>query len=881
MNTIGAYGVYTVEKIGEFLHKKLAFGQKELKFILKKMLEDDFTFSLRYDVTEQTFKRFWSINQPSRDELNYINSFNNVIVSDKDTPVISPKNSRVFSLPVEQKEDIANKLSGHTIKMNSGSEIFMATFSPDFKTKQDNYLLSTSYLESSGYIRSKAVDNRNLIGVSLSGALFIHQLLTTKDQVLLNIEVGDIQFILRNFGVTEHMLIHHMDVVGNFVCKEINKILKKFKKPLVDGLYFRKNADCVVLCNIKNVTNIGQDGNQLQSMVYRNGDYMYPDKIVNHSVGEGKKIVNKFYDNPRYWVDSYASIFRNTLSQLMVKDVFRTNTLGEKEKVDVDDGLNPSDVNTDLVSVVLASITNALRPYVYKAIQDINRKMAAYGKFIVAGGDAINMLIDPVDRSVSPDIDTKFILSFEEFDKKFDPNSTNPNQQVEMESIYFYKMLDSKRHLWYGALQEILDQWNSREHYETIYNTILKQLELTTPFDILGVTFIPPHQIKNFKPFRKRLTVMPKSSEKDPPFLFDVDLFAIDVYINSIYLIEWEEAEDGSTKWTNRFEYIDKNDQASITGLLDMPYTKPTHLGYNLGSRGYHTNIKIDPFKEPRDLKKFFKIETSLNSIVSIKNDVETGDLPPVGEMTIPIANVDYIKHDVELLARLQLRKGTKLEKDRQRLQILAKYGKIESIDLDEEELHAAETQTNYKNIKVSLSDVATLKVAHIIKYLAVPKFSPDDTQLYGFIECPDSVQYEVVFDTFTRFDYNNSSWRLCCDIIPNMFKFRYGSKQLSNWSKDNDQKNSVLCILKSWKKYLNNIKKLPVEKRLLYIGVMLYGFRPHFLDNTNVAKNPKYVNNLFIDNILIYAVGLRDIGGEISKDSLAVYNALRGLRLK
>lgn len=29
MNTIGTYGVYTVEKIGEFLHKKLAFGQNE------------------------------------------------------------------------------------------------------------------------------------------------------------------------------------------------------------------------------------------------------------------------------------------------------------------------------------------------------------------------------------------------------------------------------------------------------------------------------------------------------------------------------------------------------------------------------------------------------------------------------------------------------------------------------------------------------------------------------------------------------------------------------------------------------------------------------------------------------------------------------------
>lgn len=119
------------------------------------MLNDDFTFSLRYDVTEETFQRFWSVNIPNTEELNYINSFNNVIVSGEDTPVIYKK-IRMFSLPVEQMEDIANKLSGNTIKMNSNAEIFMATFSPDFKTKQDNYLLSTSYLESSGYIRSKS-----------------------------------------------------------------------------------------------------------------------------------------------------------------------------------------------------------------------------------------------------------------------------------------------------------------------------------------------------------------------------------------------------------------------------------------------------------------------------------------------------------------------------------------------------------------------------------------------------------------------------------------------------------------------------------------------------------------------------------------------------
>ena len=244
--------------------------------------------------------------------------------------------------------------------------------------------------------------------------MFIHKVRTTQNQTLLDIEVGDVQFILRNFGITEHMLEHDMDVVGNFVCDKINQLFRKFNQKQMDGIYFQKSAKSVLLCNVNSITNEAANGQKMESNVYINGGEIYPSNLSESSVQKRTQICKNFYQPPRKWVESYPALYRHTLSQMMSKNAQRTDKYGRTvygKKV----GLDPGDVHRDLVSVILASITNALRPYIYKGIQDINKIMSDYGQFIVAGGDAINMLIDPVDRSVSPDIDTKFILLFKQF----------------------------------------------------------------------------------------------------------------------------------------------------------------------------------------------------------------------------------------------------------------------------------------------------------------------------------------------------------------------------------------------------------------------------------------------------------------------------------
>ena len=77
-----------LKKLVNFLCKKLAFDQPELQLILEKILDDDFHFSLTYGIEEPSFLAHWTANIPNSQDLSYINSFKNVIVSEEDVPII-------------------------------------------------------------------------------------------------------------------------------------------------------------------------------------------------------------------------------------------------------------------------------------------------------------------------------------------------------------------------------------------------------------------------------------------------------------------------------------------------------------------------------------------------------------------------------------------------------------------------------------------------------------------------------------------------------------------------------------------------------------------------------------------------------------------------
>ena len=122
-------------------------------------------------------------------------------------------------------------------------------------------------------------------------------------------------------------------------------------------------------------------------------------------------------------------------------------------------------------NIIQSSITNALRPILYECIMKLNNEMNNYGKFIISGGEAFNLNVKKNNRRITPDIDTKFIplygkINEEEFENK---NS----QETETFFKYYYGfILKATEHMWYKALDVILNRLNNPKYYAYIYYNI-------------------------------------------------------------------------------------------------------------------------------------------------------------------------------------------------------------------------------------------------------------------------------------------------------------------------------------------------------------------------------------------------------------------------
>ena len=111
-----------------------------------------------------------------------------------------------------------------------------------------------------------------------------------------------------------------------------------------------------------------------------------------------------------------------------------------------------------------------------------------------------------------------------------------------------------------------------------------------------------------------------------------------------------------------------------------------------------------------------------------------------------------------------------------------------------------------------------------------------------------------------------------CCDIISNQFSFRYDNKSLSDWTTNHQTYKVIVCILTKWNKYLTDVHTFKPIDKLVSLGVMLYGFREGFLNNSKYTYNIQRTIDLFINNILIYGIGLTDIGDYIGKLTKTIY---------
>jgi hypothetical protein len=181
-------------------------------------------------------------------------------------------------------------------------------------------------------------------------------------------------------------------------------------------------------------------------------------------------------------------------------------------------------------------ITDAIRYELYAVIDELTEFMNPMGDLILSGGDAVNSYLEPKDRIMTLDIDTKFVPRFKP-DEKF-----------------FGKLQAVKLLLW-NKLGEIAKRINTR-FAKICYDRRGK------PGKFIGFGY------GNTGPYvTRRYSLIPKKkgSSKGPDTLADIELFTLDMKIRVF-----------SPK-TGRIEDV------NIGGMLDIAFMRPNEFGFDVG----------------------------------------------------------------------------------------------------------------------------------------------------------------------------------------------------------------------------------------------------------------------------------------------------------
>ena len=187
----------------------------------------------------------------------------------------------------------------------------------------------------------------------------------------------------------------------------------------------------------------------------------------------------------------------------------------------------------DFVSVIL---TDILRYEIYAVIDELTEFLNPVGDMILSGGDAVNSYLEPTQRIMTLDIDTKFV------------------PRIKPDTKFFGKLQAIKLLLW-NKLGEIAKRVNRRF-------TKLVQDGRGKPGKFIGLGFA------NAGPcVTRRYTLIPKKkgAKKGPDTLADIELFTLDMKVR-VY----------SPK-TGRIEPI------NMGGILDIAFMRPGEFGFEVG----------------------------------------------------------------------------------------------------------------------------------------------------------------------------------------------------------------------------------------------------------------------------------------------------------
>lgn len=187
----------------------------------------------------------------------------------------------------------------------------------------------------------------------------------------------------------------------------------------------------------------------------------------------------------------------------------------------------------DFVGVIL---TDVLRYELYAVIDELTEFLDPVGDLILSGGDAVNSYLEPTQRIMTLDIDTKFV------------------PRIKPDTKFFGKLQAIKLLLW-NKLGEVAKRVNTRF-------AKLVQNGKGKPGKFIGLGFA------NTGPYvTRRYTLIPKRKDVKggPDTLADIELFTLDMKVRVF-----------SPK-TGRIEPI------NVGGILDIAFMRPGEFGFEVG----------------------------------------------------------------------------------------------------------------------------------------------------------------------------------------------------------------------------------------------------------------------------------------------------------
>ena len=196
----------------------------------------------------------------------------------------------------------------------------------------------------------------------------------------------------------------------------------------------------------------------------------------------------------------------------------------------------------DFDKIVYLLVTDSLRDIILETIGEISEHMKNTGDLIVSGGEAFNLYMDYNNRSITTDIDAKFVPRM----------PVNPK--------FFGKLQATKLILW-DKLGEIAKKLNTRVRKRfTVMKTKNPKL-----FKFLGIN-VPPTGASVTRRYTliKKKKSGPGNDPKKGDVFIDVELFALDLNMR------FYSPKSG------------KIENVTMGGILDIPFMRPKEFGYEV-----------------------------------------------------------------------------------------------------------------------------------------------------------------------------------------------------------------------------------------------------------------------------------------------------------